>query len=755
MRILTCCLGFLSLVTCLAPVRADGEPTARLSDSGIIVPIEDRDAHVIAQRVTLTLPPPERVWHDPAIVRVEYVLRSDRREPLAIWLGWPTSGIRYQGGAPHPRCLPAIKFDGKPTGYNLLSLDDLAEPYVRGWTKQMDQLLELRPALRKQVLKVREEGTQRGQEWLAGEGMSALARWLSENRLARDVESEGLACGLLGVNAGHGGDRRYRYVERALRWLDPDRRAVNAYDELSRRWGHEALMLEPETGQIMDIRGDMIREPEFAVFRFPITLQPRQQHHLVVQYGQFLGECNRFDDPWYGLAYLMEPARRWGRWERTAIEVRAPSAWRTVAIRPPAHQVKTERGFAVYRINMGRPEENLYLSVRERPPRPLPEARWARIVGAFAGLCRSGRLDEAKEVVLAEGREEAEAALRSLVQRLRPSDSLRLRAAFAMFILGMDYRSSRAALVEHLQALKQPMTDGEAITLVSFAYRSRKDALLLDGLLELAPRTTAAAGAAMRDALARIANTMPRELLAAVGHRAGPTRESAVDCLGSRVPRRKTAAEEYPSLARIAADGADPAQAQAQRLMLAVAEAKERHMARSLAPMLIPEPPRGLHLPDGAIIALAESYPGWHVLGSSGFDDGVVATVRNRFGGSAGPQHCSGDFDGNGAEDWALLLRRDAEVALVALHRRDGDGWAAHELRRFPFDAGLQRGYDGFTIYLTPRSPGTVAYRPAGGEEKTGRLALEHEGIELHWAGKAGVLYHWTEGGYASVQTAD
>jgi hypothetical protein len=152
---------------------------------------------------------------------------------------------------------------------------------------------------------------------------------------------------------------------------------------------------------------------------------------------------------------------------------------------------------------------------------------------------------------------------------------------------------------------------------------------------------------------------------------------------------------------------------------------------------------------------LAESYPGWHVLGTSGFNGGVVTAVRNRFGGSAGPQHCSGDFDGNGLEDSALLLRRDAEVALVALHRRDGDRWAAHELRRFPFDAGLQRGYDGFTIYLTPRSPGTVAYWPAGGDKKAGRLALEHEGIELNWAGKAGVLYHWTEDRYASVQAAD
>ena len=59
---------------------ADGEPTAYLSDTGVIVPVDEAKASVLYQKVTVTMPRPER-WPKPAQIRADYVLRNRSGRP--------------------------------------------------------------------------------------------------------------------------------------------------------------------------------------------------------------------------------------------------------------------------------------------------------------------------------------------------------------------------------------------------------------------------------------------------------------------------------------------------------------------------------------------------------------------------------------------------------------------------------------------------------------------------------------------------
>lgn len=180
----------------------------------------------------------------------------------------------------------------------------------------------------------------------------------------------------------------------------------------------------------------------------------------------------------------------------------------------------------------------------------------------------------------------------------------------------------------------------------------------------------------------------------------------------------------------------------------------ERHPVPQQVEPLLPEPIPGLDLPPAAAAALQKALPGWHVMGTSGFDPLVVKWVRQEHGPRAGPQYCRGDFDGDGRPDLALLLRRGS-VKLVALLQTGAEQWQVKELRDLGFGEGFQGGFSRFTIYLAPRKPGIVAYWPGDGKGKTGRLRLRHDGIELNWAEKGSTLYYWTGQRFQTVVTGD
>jgi hypothetical protein len=760
MRAFLICLAALGALAAARSVSADGEPTARLSDSGIIVPVDERGAHVLDQRVTITLPPPAGAWREPAVVRAEYVLFNEGRNRLRISVGWPTGGMRYEGGHPHPRCRPAVKFDGKPLACELLSFNALANAYAAPWIERIVQLLESKPALKQQVTAVREEGARRGKPWLRGDGAHGLARWMRDNGLVADLDSaHALAGGLLGVRPYNHSGADASFVQQALKWLDPAYQPINLYEILSERWGHEALLLDPNSGQLVDVRADMLQhEPLFAVFRFSIALEPNSKHHLAVQYGQFLGGADFFESPWYGLVYLMEPAKRWGRWERTAIEIRVPRGWQRVAIRPPADRTQTRGGYALYRILMRRPYENLYVSAAPPIPRAKLWALWARrLFDAYRlGLPELER-DKAEQQILEAGRRPAHQALASLLGDKSASHRSRLQVAFAMALLNLDYRAGSAVLLQYLRPEKAPAPHEDVVRLISQVYLRVVDRRLLDGLLEAAPRTDGAAADVMAGIFLKLARKDPVRLLQGLKNKSDAVWHAVCHLLAHET-EGEPPSKAVPALAQIAERPSDPLASVAKRLLRGVAQASDRMRRHATQPRLeplFPEPIRGLNLTEEAMGVLTPKYPGWHVMGTSGFDDAVVRQVRSRSGEQAGPQYCLGDFDGNDASDTALLIRSSGTVKLIVLRQVDSDQWTVDELTSFRFGAGFQGGYARFTIYIAAHPPGTVAFWELPSDEKTGRLELRHEGIELITAGKASVLYYWSGRGYSTIHDSD
>ncbi len=392
-------LVVLGVLLSACPLYANGEPTGEMSGSGIIVPIDGDSAYVRDQKITVTMPTvkgifdlkPTDNYAQPAIIRVEYTIENVKHKPLQIMVGWPTSGYQYTAeihSKLDPAYAPAIKLDGKPVGATLLTYADLADQYVKPWLAQIDKLLDSKPELKNQVEATCRDAVENAKmlfdnaenrekdkdlaryerEWLEDAGAGRLGLWLTKNKIIPregPFEGEFLAGGLLGVIPSATGNSLEELVQNALKWLDPTYEPIDVYEILSERWGHEPVLLDPDTNQLMDMMGALLGwEPSFGVFRFPITLQPEKTHKLIVQYAQSLGGIYRGPGKWFGLMYIMEPAKRWAGWRKTTIEVRVPSEWAKVAIRPPTNKVGTSGGMDIYRVTIqGRPCENLFISV--------------------------------------------------------------------------------------------------------------------------------------------------------------------------------------------------------------------------------------------------------------------------------------------------------------------------------------------------------------------------------------------------------
>jgi len=383
-----------------AVALADGEPTAEMSGTGIIVPVRSVYARVLDQRVSITLPrakdvvPPKHMpndWEDkPAVVRVEYLLQNAEQKPLNIQVGWPTSGFRMKarprvsGWRLSKASTPAIKLDGKPIPFNLVGGQELEDTENRAITSagipRIEKFLDAEPKLKEQVLAIRRkaESQRRSGDWLEGVGADELKRWMVQQKMLPGGQNwtRSVALGLLGYTRNPYSSSNQptpRYIQGALHWIDPGYEEVDVRRKLAERWGHREVLLNPSNGQLADISGNtMSGGTAFAVFRFPITLQPGKKHKLVIQYGSYLGWVGQ-SDPWYGMVYIMEPAKRWGPWEKTTIEVRVPPDWAEVAIRPPAKRVSASGGFQLYRIVMNqRPSEDLWISAI---PRSYPKRR--------------------------------------------------------------------------------------------------------------------------------------------------------------------------------------------------------------------------------------------------------------------------------------------------------------------------------------------------------------------------------------------
>lgn len=110
------------------------------------------------------------------------------------------------------------------------------------------------------------------------------------------------------------------------------------------------------------------------------------------------------------------------------------------------------------------------------------------------------------------------------------------------------------------------------------------------------------------------------------------------------------------------------------------------------------------------------------------------------------PFFCSGDFDGDGRPDAALLLREGSANALIltALHRLPDGGFKHYMLHR-----SLNQPTEPLEVYVTCEPPGRR--RAVEGRD----IRLRHGGILESFWGKGSVLYYFENGQYQRIGISD
>jgi hypothetical protein len=154
--------------------------------------------------------------------------------------------------------------------------------------------------------------------------------------------------------------------------------------------------------------------------------------------------------------------------------------------------------------------------------------------------------------------------------------------------------------------------------------------------------------------------------------------------------------------------------------------------------------------------ALAEHARGWAPPDREEFDRDLLDHLYRK--GRTYPGMCSGDFNADGKRDVAVLLCKQDRLAVVAVHGTETGPPDVRWLTQWPAVTLLPDRL--FFHYLQTRSPGLVEYWTDDAwkaEQKSGRLQLNTDGIELVAWEKAAVMYYWDPqtGGYKRVGTAD
>ncbi len=373
-RLLLICL---TLFAATAGASANSVPDSGLSEGGAPVPISRNDVEVVSERLLITFPPAGQRKAD-ATVRAEYILELDERvsAPRVLDIGFPISypwmrDTQYASSTgPLPRA--TVTRDGHAVAVRFLNFETLARPTVNEWRRQIDEGLRKFPELRKLVLAARQEGKARGEGWLQDKGWKPVRAWLIKNggKEIREPEwrSDEIARGLVGLASLDDDYRLDEPLQEALAWLNPKYKKVYLTDQLSREWGHQSLLLNPEDGRLFSTDMGIL----FGVLQFRIELAPHKQHTLVVDYQQPLGFAGSYtvgsntEYVFQGFRYIMANADKWRNWGETFIEIRIPKGWGRVGLRPPAPVIRDKRGTRIYRIRMGMPVEDLYVSAMSK-----------------------------------------------------------------------------------------------------------------------------------------------------------------------------------------------------------------------------------------------------------------------------------------------------------------------------------------------------------------------------------------------------
>jgi hypothetical protein len=175
------------------------------------------------------------------------------------------------------------------------------------------------------------------------------------------------------------------------------------------------------------------------------------------------------------------------------------------------------------------------------------------------------------------------------------------------------------------------------------------------------------------------------------------------------------------------------------------------------APVPLTEAPPEVELPKSVTYFLRRAYPRCRLLTyddyGPGMWSGLFAELRRRLASYREHDHpfaVSGDFDANGKNDWAFLLKCGQKVRLVALHHA-GTTWKPHLVSEAFYQNGFQVGVGGFSVYLEPAHKGK-----SRGNWELGRLVvLPRDGFEEVFAEKAAWLWLWDGKKYTRFVSRD
>jgi hypothetical protein len=345
----------------------NGDPAAWIGEGGALVPISRPDIGIDEERLTIEFPAlTNRDWR--AIIRAEYDLRktSSLASSAPLEIGFPISFPFMTSPEYAKTPLVYVKLDGKAIRARYLTFEDLIAPTINLWIKKIDKLLKDKHDLHEAVVASRNTKSDPNIARL-------LAGWMCENMDMKGKtvdEMTPIAEGLIGGSSGKGRDYA---VQAALKWLDPNYQEVDLFKQLSQRWDHEPLLLDPQSKQLAKVPD----ERAFGVFQFQLPALSEGKHKLVVQYRQRLGfgpgpvykspKRNLYSTPFQGIRYILTPAKKWASWGTTHIKIVVPQGWQEIAIRPAPNKTTDKQGMKIHEIVMGKPEENLYVSALRKP----------------------------------------------------------------------------------------------------------------------------------------------------------------------------------------------------------------------------------------------------------------------------------------------------------------------------------------------------------------------------------------------------
>jgi len=146
---------------------------------------------------------------------------------------------------------------------------------------------------------------------------------------------------------------------------------------------------------------------------------------------------------------------------------------------------------------------------------------------------------------------------------------------------------------------------------------------------------------------------------------------------------------------------------------------------------------------------LRERFSDLELLGPANATEDVKVFLRSQRVRQNSPFACEGDFDGDGLQDTALLLRdkTTGTLKLMAFHQGRSGGYTAHLLEDLKgVRVGAGQAISVFIVCMTP----SVFKQVEGGS-----VRVTHDSVSLESDGKGSALYYWDKGTYRVIPTSD